>query len=86
MTAGPDEDEEDEFEFRLFATPGKPTTAVRVRVRSPTPAHGEPGFVQPRRSDGYYFTGSNNEKAEQYRDAAVTGEELVKGLRVRWVG
>jgi len=80
---------EDEYEFHLFAKPldsTKPTTKTRVIVRSPTPTQGDPGFVKSRRFDAYYFTGNTGEVLrEQYRSATVTGEQITRGLAVRWV-
>jgi Fungal protein of unknown function (DUF2011) len=66
-TAG---EEDETFEFRLFASKPKPklTNAnnvvakdpglVRVTIRSPTPlsAHGDGGLVVPFRPRGYYFS------------------------------
>jgi len=81
--------DEDEYEFRLFATPldtTRPTTATRIALKSPTPTQGDPGFVNPRRFDAFYFTGNTSEALmEQYRSTAVTGECIKKGLDVRWV-
>ncbi|KAL9101513.1 MAG: hypothetical protein Q9163_003239 [Psora crenata] len=85
----------DGYDFRLFARPTKaqqgpaaPKSAVqRVVLRSPTPARGEPGFIISRRADHFYFTGStSSEQAEQYRQAAVSGEDLMAGLKTRWRG
>ena len=85
-----EENNEDEYEFRLFAKPStkstESTTATRIVIRSPTPVHGEPGFVKPRRPDTYYFAGyAHGELMEHYRSAAVTGEHIVEGLNVPWV-
>lgn len=80
---------EDEYEFRLFAKPldlTRPTTNTRIVVKSPTPTQGDPGFVKSRRFDAYYFTGNTGEALmEQYRSAAVTGKHITNGLAVRWV-
>ena len=88
--AAASEDDESGYEFRLFTkSPGesaKSTTATRVIVRSPTPIDGQPGFTRPRRPDSYYFTGSIDDKLiKQYRNSAVTGEDIVKGLSDQWV-
>lgn len=83
----------EEYEFRLFAGPkaGAPagadhTAAQRIALRSPTPTHRDPGFVVPRRPEGYYFTGPlSQEDSERFRLAAVSGEDIVKGLQRKWV-
>lgn len=81
--------DEDEYEFRLFAKPldpTKPTPNTRIVVRSPSPTQGEPSLINPRRLDAYYFTGDTSEVLmEQYRRSAVTGEHITKGLITRWV-
>ena len=88
-------EEEEAYEFRLFSAPtSKPSdpqrphnAPQRIVLRSPTPPSGDPGFINPRRPDTYYFTGPNSpEKSEQYRTAAITAEEIFKGLAVRWRG
>ncbi|KAJ5594942.1 uncharacterized protein N7459_001150 [Penicillium hispanicum] len=80
---GENEDEEQEFEFRLFSAPAKPndtaapdqtvqkktsdgenegtggTQKLRIRLRSPTPASGDPSegrFVKAFRGWQYYFS------------------------------
>ena len=91
---GADQPEEG-YEFRLFSRPSsKPldTKALagshqRIVLRSPSPINDEPGFLKPRRSEQYYYTGvSTAEKLEHYRMAAVTWEEIVRGLNNRYVG
>ena len=86
--------EEDGYDFRLFSRPSaKPTDSKsrctglqRIVLRSPSPANGEPGFVDLRRLDSYYFSRPTTaETLEQYRVAAVTGEEIMRGLDIRWV-
>ena len=82
----------EDYEFRLFSGPRKGKAAnsdgaiQRIAIRSPTPISGDPGFVIPRRPDSYYFTGPlNGVRAEQIAAAAISGEEIVKGLNLKWV-
>ena len=85
--------EDEAYSFRLFAKPGVPglpegeeQSPQRISLRSPSPASGEPGFVNTERPATYYFTGETSaERAEQYRIAAVSGEQLLQGLGRRWV-
>ena len=86
-------DEDEGYSFRLFARPvvpglpeGEEQGPQKISLRSPSPASGEPGFVNAERPATYYFTGEiNEERAEQYRRAAVSGEQLLQGLKTRWV-
>ena len=86
-------DEDEGYSFRLFARPvvpglpeGEEQGPQKISLRSPSPASGEPGFVNAERPATYYFTGEiNEERAEQYRRAAVSGEKLLQGLKTRWV-
>ena len=82
-------DDADEYEFRLFAKPTISSGASRgnrIVLRSPTPPSGAPGFVKPRRPDTCYFTGQPSEKLrEQFRLATISGEQLARGLDIRWV-
>ena len=58
----------------------------KISLRSPSPASGESGFVRTERPATYYYTGETSaERAEQYRIAAVSGEQLLQGLGTRWV-
>ena len=82
------ENDADEYEFRLFAKPTKSSDSIgnRVVLRSPTPPSGDPGFLKAKRPDTFYFTGRPSEELlEQYQQAAVSGEQLARGLDVRWV-
>lgn len=82
------EHNDEEYDFRLFASltdPSKPTRD-RITLKSPTPPSGEPGFVKARRSDAYYFTGPLKlELQQQYRQAAISGDQIEQGLITRWV-
>lgn len=79
----PDEDEE--LDFRLFAAPG-PSSAVkdagpsqRIRLKSPTIEHSNPGFIQPNRASNYYFQNAPSQvEKENIESSALTGEEIVK--------
>ncbi|KAL9629629.1 MAG: hypothetical protein Q9164_006798, partial [Protoblastenia rupestris] len=84
----------DGYDFRLFlksARPRAPTdpdeAIQRITLRSPTPGNDEPGFIISRRPDKYYFIGSvSSEQADQYRQAAVSYEDLITWSRTRWRG
>ena len=86
-------DEDEGYSFRLFARPvvpglpeGEEQGPRKISLRSPSPASGEPGFVKAERPATYYFTGEiSEERADQYRKAAVSGEQLLQGLKTRWV-
>lgn len=85
--------EDEAYSFRLFARPGAPGLPEgeeqglqKISLKSPSPASGKPGFVNTKRPATYYFTGETSaERAEQYRIASVSGEQLLQGLRTRWV-
>ncbi|MCJ1400561.1 hypothetical protein MMC11_003767 [Xylographa trunciseda] len=90
-----DSKEEDAFEFRLFSKPSvgqsssteAPAQASRIVLRSPSPVVGEPGFVQPRRPDSYYFTTKATvEKKSAYESVAFSGEAIRAEQLRRWPG
>lgn len=86
-------EDEEVYEFRLFAKPLKPELSrepnhslQKIALRSPTPKSGEAGFLKTRRPDAYYFTGAvSAERTEQYQRAAVSGGEILEGLKTTWV-
>ena len=89
-----DADEEDAYEYRLFAGPaidspsknGVPTKASRIILNSPSPVVGQSGFVQPRRPDSYYFTSKATvEEESRYESAALSGEAVRAERLHRWV-
>lgn len=91
---GQDSNHEDEaYSFRLFAKPrvsglrkSEEQGPQKISLRSPSPASGEPGFVNTERPATCYFTGEiSAERAQQYRVAAVSGEQLLQGQGTRWV-
>lgn len=81
------EPSEDVFQFRLFSKKSSLVPEVhRIVLRSPTPTYKNPGFLVPSRADSYYFTNASSiEKIRQYQQTAVTGEDIVKGLKDIWV-
>ena len=88
------ENQEEAFTFRLFARKlGAPTLSSnecsdppKVVLRSPAPENRSPQFLVSRKSDSHYFTGRfDTAKAEQYREAVVTGEDIIERSRQRWV-
>lgn len=90
----PGEDEE-EYDFLLFKRPSEPGLASvgasnvlqRIALRSPSPARGESAFANGGRPDKYYFAGdTGRELAEQYAQTAVSGHDIMEGLKMRWVG
>lgn len=78
---------EDAFQFRLFSKKAAlDPEAQRIVLRSPTPTNQNPGFLVPSRPDSYYFTNASSiEKLQQYQQAAVTGDDIIKGLKYIWV-
>lgn len=88
-------EDEEEYDFRLFTRPsasgpasvGASNILQRIALRSPSPASGESGFTSGRRPDKYYFAGdTGRELTEQYERAAVSGQDIIEGLKIRWVG
>lgn len=81
------EPNEDVFQFRLFSKKSSLVPGTqRIVLRSPTPTNQNPGFLVSSRPDSYYFTNASSiEKTQQYQQAAVTGEDIVKGLNGIWV-
>lgn len=83
----------EEYDFRLFAKSsqsgkrdGVHEEPQRIVLRSPSPVNGRSGFRNGGRPKKYYFTGTPSvDSVEQYRQAAVSGEELIAGLKTRWV-
>ena len=81
-----DDDGEEAVDFRLFAST-KEHPSTRIVLRSPTPQRGETGFVIAQRPHGRYFTGKTTQaKSEQYRQAAISGEEVIAGLKTKYTG
>ena len=92
----PVDENEESYNFRLFAKNVQSAQPVpsqnpseslqKIVLRSPSPANSEPGFVNPRRPEEYYFTGVLNvEQAECFRQSAVSGEHILEGLGKSWV-
>lgn len=89
----PDDDEA--FEFRLFSRPvSKPNSSEqacekpsRILIRSPSPVTGEPGFVQPRRPEKFYFaTPPTVEQRARLEAAAVSADAIIAEQAHKWVG
>jgi len=88
------EEEDEAFEFRLFSKPAPepdsgeqaPEKLSRILIRSPSPVTGEPGFVQPRRSDEYYFaTTPTREQRACFEAAAISADALIAEQAYKWV-
>ena len=84
-------EDEEEYDFRLFKRPsesvGASNVLQRIALRSPSPASGESAFANGGRPDKYYFAGdTGRELAEQYTQAAISGQDIMEGLKMRWVG
>lgn len=89
---GPESDAAEAYEFRLFSGPkagkaaDRDSAIQRIAIRSPTPVNGEGGFVVSQRPDDYYFAKPLNDVgAEQIAAAAISGEDILQGLNLRWV-
>ena len=85
---------EEVYEFRLFTTSsalgpaslGGGDFSHRIALRSPSPAGGGSRFTARGRPDEYYFAGhAGLELAEQYLEAAVSGQDIIDGLKMKWV-
>ena len=87
-------DKGDDYEFRLFTRPSasglasacKSNGFPRITLRSPSPTDDGLNLTSGGRPNDYYFTGdAAPELAEQYTQAAVSGQDIIEGLRIRWV-
>lgn len=87
----PDQPDQAIYDFRLFSGNTKTSHACdqwinKVRIESPTPVTKEPGFVHPRRSEDYYFTGTRSDvERRRYEEATVNGDQVLKESRGKWV-
>ena len=88
------DDEADGYEFHLFsrssalglASVGTSNDPHRITLRSPSPADGGLGSKSGGRPDNHYFTGDTGlELAKQYAQAAVSGQDVIEGLKRSWV-
>lgn len=89
------QDEEEEYDFRLFTKPsslgstsvGASNIPQRITLKSPSPADDELALAGRGRPDEYYFAGHTDAQLmEQYVRAAVSGQDLIEGLKMRWRG
>ena len=87
-------EEADGYEFNLFtrssasglASVGTSNGPQRITLRSPSPADDGLGCTGEGRPDNYYFTGDTGlELAKQYTQAAVSGQDVIEGLKKSWV-
>lgn len=81
---------EEAYDFCLFtrqsASAGASNVLQRVDLRSPDPVGGQLDFTNRGRPDEYYFAGHPDaELAEEYMRAAVSSQDIIEGLRMRWV-
>ena len=82
---------EEAYDFRLFSSKHKDEGSSaeqlpRIVLRSPSPGDAEAGFVRPRRTVGYYFTGAATlARLMQYRDAAIEGDDVLRESGSKWV-
>lgn len=80
-------EEEQEFEFRLFATSAANNPVSRIRVGSPDPTDRPPGLVVPHRPNSYYFANEPNANAKaRLASVAVSGSEVRLRSRIPWPG
>lgn len=81
------QEEEEEFEFRLFSTSSKTAAPAKVILAASDDEdapQGEGGFTVPARPTSYYVAGDPTpEQRARYRWAAVAGEDIVLGARKR---
>lgn len=85
------ENNENEFEFRLFAVPVVPShsgaelsnATARIILEDDVTIDGDGAFVRPHRNPSYYFASTPaEEQRQQYASSAVTGEYVRKQLVV----
>lgn len=88
-----EDDLEDGFEFRLFATskgsksPSDLRTGRIILENDDAPLDEHGGFAIPWRDPRYYFTGEITPlQKDQYEIAAVSGENVLRGLQIRHTG
>lgn len=82
------DDDGDDLDFQLFAT-SKTTAAPanRIRLRSPTPTVGEPGFVQANRDSSYYFAPTLSSKdKDNLQYSALSGVQVLTNAHIPWPG
>ncbi|KAF2084347.1 hypothetical protein K490DRAFT_68806 [Saccharata proteae CBS 121410] len=82
-------EDEDELEFCLFApaatTADAPTQ--KIRVRSPSPAAGDGGFVNGGRPQSYYFAGEmTGSRRREFERIAVSGQDVLDRSKRAWPG
>lgn len=81
------EPEDDDVAFQLFAT-NKQTTegGNRIRLRSPTPATGDPGFANPRDLSFYLVRTQTSAENENLASSAVSGKDVLARSHAPWPG
>jgi hypothetical protein len=96
LSDGPNDDDPQEFEFRLFSTPANTNSeqihAQKIILDNDDSGKGNGGFVIPRRNPDYYFTTKAQGEAKwRFEHAAVNGDDILKaqkqrawGLEVPW--
>ncbi|KAM3080880.1 hypothetical protein ACMFMG_004841 [Clarireedia jacksonii] len=78
---GHEEEEEQEFDFRLFST------AADTKIVLKEEKVGDGGFTTRNRNKSYYFTGSiEGERKAQFASAAISGEDVLRGKDTRYWG
>nr|POF11511.1 hypothetical protein CFP56_44349 [Quercus suber] len=77
--------EDEDLDYLLFApNSSSKQTTQKITIRTPTPQYAEPGFVNPSRPHGFYFTSGTN--SEQFEQAAVTGNQILSQSKAPWLG
>ena len=80
-------EEEQEFEFRLFARSAFNNPVSRIRVRSPDLTDRPPGLVVPHRPNSYYFANEPNADAKaRLASVAVSGSDVRLRSGIPWPG
>ena len=94
ITENAQDNDDEGYEFHLFRRPfvsgpaliGTSSGPQRIALRSPSPAGDGLHFVNGGRPDDYYFSGvTSAELAEEYAQAAVSEQDIISGLKIRWV-
>jgi hypothetical protein len=81
QSTGHEDEEEQEFDFRLFST------ATDTKIILKEEEIGEGDFTIRNRNRSYYFTGAiGDERKAQFASAAISGEDVLKGKDTRYWG
>lgn len=81
--------EDDEMDFCLFAPSAnvqEAATLARIRVNTPPVDVGDAGFLSARDNSYYFASAPSTERQEEFRSAAVTGQDVLSRAHGIWPG